>query len=257
MSQPNVFDNMSESQIDRLIRDIKNAPPLDPDTTDRLPFYEFKCTDGSGNVTNIIRGNAETLQDVINLFEQFVQGSGFSWVESETIQYAAHDNCFAANDEFEDEYERMHSDMESQKSFDFGELEAANYMASMPIDSFNNKTQKHEQEIAEEQSYPDAEVGISNVTPIDSSFTLHPQGPISIQENPYENVTTTVSFTGENIDSNPSVTISKNDSGNEVVGKVVPVDMKQPELKVPVEDIPEWNDKEEKDKVVTPKNPII
>lgn len=238
MSQSNVFDNMSNSQIDRLIRDIKNAPPLDPDTTDRLPFYEFKCTDGAGNVTNIIRGNAETLQNVIDLFEQFVQGSGFSWVESETIQYHPHDNCMEdLDDEEEDSW------LEMQKSFDF-------------VDTFNNKNQKHKKEVfdgsvAEEQSYPDAEVGFGNVTPIDSSFTLHPQGPISIKENPYQNVQTNVTFTGvDSIESNPSVTISKNDSGNEVAGKVVPVQMKQPEIKVPVEDIPEWSESESERKSI-------
>ena len=62
---------------------------------------------------------------------------------------------------------------------------------------------------------------------------------------------TNVTFTGvDSIESNPSVTISKNDSGNEVAGKVVPVQMKQPEIKVPVEDIPEWSESESERKSI-------
>ena len=91
----NLFDNMTEEQIDRFYKDMEESvdepsPPIDPSTG--LPYnpqYFFKCTEqtASGTKRNSISHECETLHEILGVFEQFLQGSGFSWVEPGSIRW--------------------------------------------------------------------------------------------------------------------------------------------------------------------------
>jgi|TARA_B110000444_G_scaffold254812_1_gene287956 hypothetical protein len=102
----NLFD-MTEEQIDRFYKDIETSvdepsPPTDPSTG--LPYnpqYFFKCTEqtASGTKRNSISHECETLHEILEVFEQFLQGSGFSWVEPGSIQWVQEEDDEDSNDD--------------------------------------------------------------------------------------------------------------------------------------------------------------